>query len=49
MAHWDEDSIAEFIENKLLPEEEVDEEDGEKVEEVVEEKIVEMELEADKP
>ncbi|GMF21278.1 unnamed protein product [Phytophthora fragariaefolia] len=40
VAHWDEDSIAEFIENKLLPEEEV-------VEEV--EEIVEVEVQADKP
>ncbi|ETO67745.1 hypothetical protein, variant 2, partial [Phytophthora nicotianae P1976] len=37
VAHWDENSIAEFIENKLLPEEE---NEGE---------IVEMEVEADKP
>ncbi|KAE9019851.1 hypothetical protein PR003_g12797 [Phytophthora rubi] len=44
VAHWDEDSITEFIENKLLPEEE----GGEVVEEV-EEEIVEVEVEADKP
>ncbi|KUF90268.1 hypothetical protein AM588_10003624 [Phytophthora nicotianae] len=37
VAHWDENSIAEFIENKLLPEEE---NEGE---------IVEMEVKADKP
>ncbi|KAG7382014.1 hypothetical protein PHYPSEUDO_005375 [Phytophthora pseudosyringae] len=44
VAHWDEDSIAEFIENKLLPEEE-----GDVVETTVKEEIVEMEVEADKP
>ncbi|GMF26294.1 unnamed protein product [Phytophthora lilii] len=46
VAHWDEDSIAEFIENKLLPEE--TEGEGEVIEEVVEE-VVEMEVEADEP
>ncbi|EGZ23304.1 hypothetical protein PHYSODRAFT_295759 [Phytophthora sojae] len=46
VAHWDEDSIAEFIANKLLPEEEVEE--GDEVVEV-EEEVVEVEVEADKP
>ncbi|KAL4106844.1 hypothetical protein PRIC1_004883 [Phytophthora ramorum] len=44
VAHWDEASIAEFIGNKLLPEEE----EGDEVVEIVEE-VVEMEVEADKP
>ncbi|KAG1705582.1 hypothetical protein DVH05_003269 [Phytophthora capsici] len=42
VAHWDEDSIAEFIANKLLPQEE---DNGE----VVEEEIVEVEVEAAEP
>ncbi|KAG6599625.1 15 kDa selenoprotein [Phytophthora cinnamomi] len=51
VAHWDEDSIAEFIGNKLLPEEVKEgggvEEDG--VVEVEEEEVVEVEVQADKP
>lgn len=41
IAHWDEKSIAEFIDNKLLPEE--DENEEEEQEGVV---VVEMEVDA---
>ncbi|KAL3673003.1 hypothetical protein V7S43_002300 [Phytophthora oleae] len=48
VAHWDEDSIAEFIANKLLSQD-VKEDNGEVAEEIVEEEIVEVEVEADEP
>jgi hypothetical protein len=47
VAHWDEDSIAEFIGHKLLPQQEMQE--GEEVVEETVEEVVEMEVEPDKP